>query len=60
MSVDEYPQEKSTVKFGDAGSKWRMMKLKRIREQASDEGRPFEQVALERYGVCPSLPCVAK
>lgn len=36
--------------FGDAGSKWRMMKLKRVYEFAKDEGRTIESVALERYG----------
>ncbi|KAF7727149.1 hypothetical protein EC973_008010 [Apophysomyces ossiformis] len=51
ISVDQYPEPpKSTIKFGDAGSGWRMMKLKRIMEQAEKDGRPLEEVALERYG----------
>ncbi|KAI9303435.1 CwfJ C-terminus 1-domain-containing protein-like protein [Cunninghamella echinulata] len=50
-SVDEYPEEKKpTIKYGDAGSNWRMMKLKRVFEQAEDEKRSVEEVGLERYG----------
>ncbi|KAJ3095993.1 hypothetical protein HDU97_006321 [Phlyctochytrium planicorne] len=41
---------KRTVKFGDGGSNWRMMKLKRAYEIAEEESRPIEDVALERYG----------
>ncbi|KAJ3185096.1 hypothetical protein HDU87_002662 [Geranomyces variabilis] len=36
--------------FGDGGSNWRMMKLKRILEAAQEEGRDVEEIALERYG----------
>ncbi|KAJ3150952.1 hypothetical protein HDU86_006208 [Geranomyces michiganensis] len=36
--------------FGDGGSNWRMMKLKRIFEAAEEEGRDVEEIALERYG----------
>ncbi|CAO3586095.1 unnamed protein product [Absidia cylindrospora] len=51
LSIDEYKEEKrSTIKFGDAGSNWRMMKLKRIMEQAEDERRSVQEVGLERYG----------
>ncbi|KAI8088679.1 CwfJ C-terminus 1-domain-containing protein-like protein [Halteromyces radiatus] len=51
LAVDEYPEEKkSSIKFGDAGSNWRMMKLKRVIEQAEDERRSVEEVGLERYG----------
>ncbi|GAA5822164.1 hypothetical protein JCM3770_005071 [Rhodotorula araucariae] len=35
---------------GSSGSAWRMTKLKRTYEAAEDEGRPIEEVALERYG----------
>ncbi|CAO3644300.1 unnamed protein product [Cunninghamella echinulata] len=50
-SVDEYPEEKKpAIKYGDAGSNWRMMKLKRVFEQAEDEKRSVEEVGLERYG----------
>jgi len=51
LHIDQYPEQaKPTYKFGDAGSKWRMTKLKRAMEQAEDEGRPLEEVALEKYG----------
>ncbi|KAL0075210.1 CwfJ C-terminus 1-domain-containing protein-like protein [Phycomyces blakesleeanus] len=51
LHVDQYPvQEKAAIKFGDAGSNWRMKKLQRIMEQAEDEGRNVKDVALERYG----------
>ncbi|KAI9471869.1 MAG: CwfJ C-terminus 1-domain-containing protein-like protein [Benjaminiella poitrasii] len=48
---EEYPEEeKKRIKFGDAGSNWRMMKLKRTIEQAEDEGRPLREVGIEKYG----------
>ncbi|KAI7864111.1 CwfJ C-terminus 1-domain-containing protein-like protein [Spinellus fusiger] len=51
LHVDQYPkQEKKAIQFGDAGSSWRMKKLKRIMEQAEEEGRSVQEVALERYG----------
>ncbi|CAM0136619.1 Pre-mRNA-splicing factor cwf19 [Umbelopsis sp. WA50703] len=51
LSIDQYPEQpKSTYKIGDAGSKWRMTKLKRTMEQAEDEGRSLQEVALEKYG----------
>ncbi|KAL2430622.1 Pre-mRNA-splicing factor cwf19 [Exophiala dermatitidis] len=36
--------------FGDAGSQWRMTRLKAVYRQAETEGRKVEDVALERYG----------
>jgi hypothetical protein len=51
LKFEEYPQQKSSIKFGDAGSNWRMMKLKRTKEQAEDEGRPLWEVGVEKYGV---------
>lgn len=36
--------------FGDKGSSWRMMKLKRVFESAERECLPVEELALERYG----------
>jgi hypothetical protein len=41
---------KSILTFGDKGSNWRMMKLKRAYEISKEEGRTIEEVALERYG----------
>jgi len=35
---------------GSTGSGWRMSKLKRTFEVAEEEGRPIDEVALERYG----------
>ncbi|EIE80507.1 hypothetical protein G6F55_003340 [Rhizopus delemar] len=50
LKFEEYPQQKSSIKFGDAGSNWRMMKLKRTKEQAEDEGKPLWEVGIEKYG----------
>jgi hypothetical protein len=36
--------------WGDKGSSWRMMKLKRVFDTAKEEGLSVEQVALDRYG----------
>ncbi|KAK2732486.1 hypothetical protein FQN57_002619 [Myotisia sp. PD_48] len=36
--------------FGDAGSRWRMTKLKAVYRQAREGDRQVEDVALERYG----------
>ncbi|CCA76281.1 hypothetical protein PIIN_10276 [Serendipita indica DSM 11827] len=35
---------------GGAGSQWRMMRLRRVYEQAEEEGKSVEEVALERFG----------
>ncbi|GAA5983741.1 hypothetical protein JCM11641_001740 [Rhodosporidiobolus odoratus] len=35
---------------GSSGSAWRMTKLRRTYEAADEEGRPIEEVAMERYG----------
>ncbi|KAG8908410.1 hypothetical protein FRB99_006615 [Tulasnella sp. 403] len=51
-SLDEYaaaPAPKA-VTPGGPGSQWRMQKLKRTYETAEEEGRPLEEVVLERYG----------
>lgn len=36
--------------FGDAGSSWRMTKLKAVYSMAESSGRPVDEVALERFG----------
>lgn len=36
--------------FGDAGSQWRMTKLKAVYKQAEQSGKSIEEVALERFG----------
>ncbi|KAG0047497.1 hypothetical protein BGZ83_007446 [Gryganskiella cystojenkinii] len=39
-----------TTTIGDAGSSWRMAKLKRVRETAAEEGVPEEVIGEERFG----------
>ena len=49
--IDEYMAEGApTYTFGDSGSNWRMMKLKRVYEIAEETGESVEKVALERFG----------
>lgn len=53
-ALDEYdtpaPGTISEAKeFGSPGYQWRMMKLRRVHERATNEGRPLEDVALEQY-----------
>lgn len=36
--------------FGDEGSQWRMTKLKAVYTTAEQSGRPFDEVAEERFG----------
>ncbi|KAI7858632.1 CwfJ C-terminus 1-domain-containing protein-like protein [Circinella umbellata] len=58
LTVEQYPvseNKKREIKFGDAGSKWRMTKLKRVMEQAEDEERTVEEVGIERYGSLEKL-----
>ncbi|KAG9322514.1 hypothetical protein KVV02_001256 [Mortierella alpina] len=51
LHVDQYPvNEKPSFAFGDAGSSWRMTKLKRVMETAAEEGVAPEVVGVERYG----------
>ncbi|KAG0230507.1 hypothetical protein BGW41_002509 [Actinomortierella wolfii] len=51
MSVDQYPeQEKKSYTIGDAGSNWRMTKLRRVLETAAEEGVAPEVIGIERYG----------
>ncbi|ORX77922.1 hypothetical protein BCR32DRAFT_270331, partial [Anaeromyces robustus] len=45
---DKPSKPKYTI--GDAGSKWRMIKLRRVFEMAKEEGKPVEEIALMRYG----------
>lgn len=49
-ALEEPAQHEVSYTFGDAGSKWRMTKLKQTYREAKDSGRPIEDVALERYG----------
>lgn len=36
--------------FGDAGSSWRMTKLRTVYDRAKESGRSVEDIALERFG----------
>ncbi|ERF76085.1 hypothetical protein EPUS_01418 [Endocarpon pusillum Z07020] len=47
---EEPTQHEVSYTFGDAGSQWRMTKLKQTYRQADDSGRTVKDVALERYG----------
>ncbi|KAK8861747.1 hypothetical protein IAR55_002570 [Kwoniella newhampshirensis] len=49
-SIDDYETKEKKVVPGGPGHQWRMMKLKRLYEQAGEQGREVEDVALERYG----------
>lgn len=46
---DEAATHEVDYSFGDAGSQWRMTKLKAVYRQAQESGRKVEDVALERY-----------
>lgn len=50
-SLDEYvaPAPTKTIP-GGPGSQWRMMRLRRVYETAEEEGRPIEEVAVDRFG----------
>ncbi|KAI9595111.1 CwfJ C-terminus 1-domain-containing protein-like protein [Syncephalis fuscata] len=50
-ALDAYPEpEQKAMVYGDDGSSWRMLKLKRTLELADEEKRPLKEVAIERYG----------
>jgi hypothetical protein len=46
---DEPAQHEVHYTFGDAGSNWRMTKLKAVYRQAEASGKSLEDTALERY-----------
>lgn len=46
---DEPAEHEVDYVFGDAGSQWRMTKLKAVYRQAEQSGRKVEEVALERF-----------
>lgn len=51
ISLETYPHSAPKAATpGGPGSNWRMMKLRRVYETANEEGKPVEEVALERYG----------
>jgi hypothetical protein len=49
--LTESVDSKRKYEFGDKGSNWRMMKLKRVYEIAKETNRKVEDVALDRFGV---------
>lgn len=49
-ALDEPAQREVSYIFGDAGSKWRMTRLKQVYRQAEEAGQNVEDVALQRYG----------
>ncbi|KAI0712218.1 CwfJ C-terminus 1-domain-containing protein-like protein [Earliella scabrosa] len=49
--IDDIPDApRKAVVAGGPGSQWRMMKLRRVYETAEEEGRPVEEVAIDRFG----------
>ncbi|KAJ9138197.1 Pre-mRNA-splicing factor cwf19 [Pleurostoma richardsiae] len=46
----DLPQPEVEYTFGDAGSQWRMTKLKGVYTIAEQTGRPIDEVAEERFG----------
>ncbi|TIB73940.1 hypothetical protein E3Q22_04269 [Wallemia mellicola] len=51
VHVDSYKDEtKKTARAGDAGSSWRMMKLKRCYEHAEEEGKHVDELGVDRFG----------
>lgn len=53
-ALDEIEQEPAehevNYMFGDAGSGWRMTKLKNVYREAKESGRSEEEIAMERFG----------
>ncbi|ORX45951.1 hypothetical protein BCR36DRAFT_585421 [Piromyces finnis] len=47
---EENKPKKPKYTIGDSGSRWRMMKLRKVYEMAEEEGKPVEEIALMRYG----------
>ncbi|KKK25085.1 hypothetical protein P175DRAFT_0444197 [Aspergillus ochraceoroseus IBT 24754] len=49
--IEQEPAEHEVdYTFGDAGSNWRMTKLKGVYREAEENGRSVEDVAMERFG----------
>ncbi|KAJ3491121.1 hypothetical protein NLI96_g954 [Meripilus lineatus] len=46
----ETPQQERKTVPGGPGSQWRMMRLRRVYETAEEEGKPVEEIALDRFG----------
>ena len=50
LSADQPAKHEVDYIFGDAGSQWRMTKLKKVYRQAEETGRSVEEVATKHYG----------
>ena len=51
VQVSEEPvQHDVDYVFGDAGSQWRMTKLRAVFRQADESGKPVEDVAIDQFG----------
>lgn len=49
--IEDKPAEHEVnYTFGDAGSNWRMTKLKNVLREAEENGRSVDDVAIERFG----------
>jgi hypothetical protein len=49
-SADDPAQREVDYTFGDAGSQWRIMKLKGLYRAAEETGKSIEDLAMEKYG----------
>ena len=50
-SLDDYiTPAPAKIVFGGPGSQWRMMRLRKVYETAEEEGKPVEEVAIDRFG----------
>ena len=47
---EEPAQQEVDYAFGDAGSQWRMTRLKAVFRQAEESGRSIEDVAIDKFG----------
>ena len=48
--MDETLKHEVNYRFGDAGAKWRMTKLKAVHRRAEEMGKVVDDVAAEQYG----------
>lgn len=50
MEPEPVAERKFDYTFGDAGSSWRMAKLKAVYTAAEESGTPVEELAMQRFG----------
>jgi len=51
------PTSSSAARMNDGGLSWWRKAYQRCTELAAEENRSLEEIAAERYGVCPILLC---